>query len=164
MQPALISRNQLITTLALSVTIAAIPGEGSATTVIWPTTNRVVREFAPPWPDWLPGHRGLDITATAATLVQTPHAGTLVWKGRAGGVPTVVISHGAARASYQPVQTDLVVNDQVRRTDSIGRLANSFEHCEKCLHWGLRIGPQYLDPRLLLGQPSARLVPPPTPS
>ncbi|MCH9815615.1 MAG: M23 family metallopeptidase [Actinomycetia bacterium] len=126
----------------------------------WPTSAHVIRDFAPPWPDWLPGHRGLDLAASKGERVRTPQRGVLVWKGRPGGTPTVVVQHGAARASYQPVSTDLPLFTALAPAQAIGIVRQGTGHCVACLHWGLRIGERYLDPRLLLGDASARLVAP----
>lgn len=116
----------------------------------WPTTKTVLREFDPPWPDWLPGHRGLDLSAVNGSVVRTPRAGVVAWRGQAGGTPIVVIRHGVARATYQPVLDSLPVGTRVASGDVIGSMTTG-THCSKdCLHWGLKVAGRYLDPRSLL--------------
>ena len=132
----------------------------SPSSLIWPTTSQVVREYDPPTPNWLPGHRGLDLKSTPGTQITSPADGQVIWKGTAGGVPILVISHGIARATYQPIASKLVVGAPVRAGQIIGR-SSSGGHCaDACLHWGLKIGKSnYLDPRLLLGPVHAVLIP-----
>ena len=124
----------------------------------WPTSNVVLAEFAAPYPDWLPGHRGLDLDPGPDGRVYAPRAGTVTWRGQVGGIPVLVISHGVTRSTYQPVVSSLARGTQVATGDPVGTLTGG-GHCEaNCLHWGLKIGDRYLDPRLLIWPPHAILV------
>lgn len=116
----------------------------------WPTSPIVVKEFDPPWPDWLPGHRGLDLQPGPDELVRTPGPGLVAWRGLVGGTPVLVITHGVARATYQPVTSSLSVGTRVSSGQVIGMMSSG-GHCRQdCLHWGLKVGGRYLDPRSLL--------------
>lgn len=120
----------------------------------------VLSEFDPPDPDWLPGHRGLDLGATAGDEVRTPRDGILEFAGTVAGVPVVVVAHGAARATYQPAATTVPTGWPVAAGDVIATVAGAGGHCAgRCIHWGLRIGERYADPRLLLGRFEAVLTP-----
>lgn len=118
----------------------------------WPTTATVLKEFSPPWPDWLPGHRGLDLLAVDGGAVRTPISGIVAWRGKVGGTPVVVITHGIARATYQPVSGSLPTGTPIASGQVIGRMTAG-GHCDQdCLHWGLKIDERYLDPRILRRQ------------
>lgn len=146
---------------AFLVAIAtALPVAGAATHLrslpaevrSWPTTDIVLKDFDPPWPDWLPGHRGLDLRAVDGGGVLTPVSGVVAWVGHVGGIAVVVIRHGVARATYQPVSSSLSVGTHVSSGQLIGTLTHG-EHCPmECLHWGLKIDGRYLDPRALQEQ------------
>lgn len=144
----------LIPTICFVMCLLSLPVPASASqsddTRPWPTTPVVMKEFDPPWPDWLPGHRGLDLQPGSDDLVRTPASGSVAWRGQVGGTPVLVIAHGVARATYQPVTSDLRVGTSVSSGQVIGRMSVG-GHCrEDCLHWGLKVDDRYLDPRMLL--------------
>jgi murein DD-endopeptidase MepM/ murein hydrolase activator NlpD len=125
-----------------------------------PHDGPVVAPFEPPDPDWLPGHRGIDLGAHAGDAVRTSRAGVVAFAGMVAGVPVVVVQHAAVRATYQPVRSHLRPGTEVAAGSVIGAIAAGGGHCGgRCLHWGLVVAQRYLDPRLLLGEVSVRLVP-----
>lgn len=124
----------------------------------WPTSEVVLREFAPPEPDWLPGHRGLDLAPGGNGEVRTPTSGVVVWRGIVGSIPVLVVRHGVARATYQPILSDLTVGTIVHPNQVLGVLASGGHCSQRCLHWGLKLDDRYLDPRLLLKPPAPVLV------
>jgi murein DD-endopeptidase MepM/ murein hydrolase activator NlpD len=155
-RPVILLFPMLVTALLLR----SGPTEALAGDVLWPVTGPVVAEFDPPDPDWMPGHRGVDLTASPGSEVRSPRAGTVAFVGRVGGVPVVVVTHGSARATYQPVVASVQQGWPVAVGDLIGTIAPSGGHCAgRCLHWGLRIGERYADPRLLLGRVHVVLTP-----
>lgn len=128
----------------------------------WPLPGEptVVREYAPPTQRWLAGHRGLDLAAAPGAPVLAAAAGVVSFAGTVAGKPVVSVRHGAVRTTYEPVVADVVPGQGVQRGTMLGRVALS-SHCpgqSACLHWGLRLGDAYLDPRLLLGG-TVRLFP-----
>jgi len=128
--------------------------------VNWPVVGPVVSEFDPPDPDWLPGHRGVDLAAAAGTQVRTPREGIVVFAGPVAGVPVVVVRHGTARATYQPVTSAVSVGWPVAAGELLGVTEGLGGHCAgRCLHWGLKINDRYADPRLLLGAVKVVLAP-----
>lgn len=156
-------RRAIVTTLTplllIPLLVSACPAAQAA--VPWPVPGPIRTEFDPPDPDWLPGHRGLDLDAPPGTPVTTPAAGVVVFAGRVGGVPVAVVQHGTTRATYQPVTSALAVGSEVSAGQRIGVVADG-GHCSAvCLHWGLKLGDAYLDPRLLLGTPHVVLRPVP---
>lgn len=134
----------------------------------WPLdgTPTVEHGFDPPDQPWLPGHRGVDLEARPGQRVLAPADGRVVFVGRVGGKPVVVVDHGGVRSTFEPVEATVRVGQRVRQGQAIGRVGRE-AHChDRCLHWGLKRGKAYLDPLVLLrGSGSAgtagtlRLVP-----
>ena len=125
---------------------------------VWPVPAPVSRDYAPPPVVWAPGHRGIDLVAPAGTPVRAPRAGVIAWTGSIAGREVVVITHGHLRSTYEPVAATLEVGTAVSAGDVIGVAIEGTSHCSStCVHWGLRRGREYLDPRLLLRQ-HARLT------
>lgn len=125
------------------------PGEPArADGVDWPLPGASVRrEFDPPDQPWLAGHRGVDLTGRAGDQVRAPRAGTVSFAGMVAGRPVLVISHGAVRTTLEPVTARVAVGTRVQAGQPVGVLEAG--HCSPadCLHWGLRRGDDYLDPR-----------------
>ncbi|MFT3861609.1 peptidoglycan DD-metalloendopeptidase family protein [Micropruina sp.] len=123
--------------------MTAAPGRafGSAR----PVPGPVVRGFDPPTEDWLPGHRGVDLAATAGSPVRAAAAGRVSVAQTIAGRGVVTIVHGDLRTTYEPVRASVRVGQQVRAGDVIGTVQAG--HCAGgCLHFGLKRGDQYLDP------------------
>jgi murein DD-endopeptidase MepM/ murein hydrolase activator NlpD len=125
---------------------------------------QVLRDFDPPTPTWLPGHRGVDLRASPGDVVRSAGAGTVTWAGRLVDRGVVVVTHAdGLRTTYEPVDAEVVDGQQVSSGEVIGTLGAGAVHCgatPTCLHWGLRRGRDYLDPMLLLDPGRAVLLPP----
>ena len=142
-------------------------GAGTATGG-WPLdgTPTVTGGFDPPDVRWGAGHRGVDLEARPGQRVLAPGDGRVVFVGRVGGKPVVVVGHGGVRSTLEPVVGTVRVGQRVRRGDVVGRVGRE-EHCQdRCLHWGVKRGPTYLDPLAPLDRPASagtagtlRLVP-----
>jgi len=80
-------------------------------------------------------------------------AGVVSFAAELAGRWVVVIDHGTLRTTYEPVRPSVSVGEFVRVGQNIGVIDTGTGHCGDghCLHWGLRRGDRYLDPRLLLG-------------
>jgi murein DD-endopeptidase MepM/ murein hydrolase activator NlpD len=94
--------------------------------------------------------------------VRTALAGTVTFAGRIAGRGVVVVSHGRARTTYEPVAAVVTIGDRVSAGAVIGRLELFGSHCFPgwCLHWGLIEGrDHYLDPLTLVGATPVRLLP-----
>jgi murein DD-endopeptidase MepM/ murein hydrolase activator NlpD len=135
---------------------ADIPREGW----VRPVPGDVVHPFDPPPQDWLPGHRGVDLTATRGDPVAAPAAGVVTFAGSVGGKPLVVVAHhDGLRSTLEPVEAAVARGTPVPAGAVVGTLsippgtADNPSHCapEDCLHWGVRRGDRYLDPMVLLG-------------
>ena len=73
----------------------------------------------------------------------------------------VVVDHGARRTTYEPVRAWVTVGQEVGAGEVLGVLESVPGHCypATCLHWGLRLGEEYVDPLSLLGPRRVRLLP-----
>jgi murein DD-endopeptidase MepM/ murein hydrolase activator NlpD len=106
------------------------------------------------------GHRGVDLAATPGQLVRAALAGEVTFAGKVAGRPVVVVRHpGGLRTTYLPVVPVVPVGTQVSAGTVLGRL-DTDQHCElsTCLHWGARLGDEYVDPLSLLGLEADHIV------
>lgn len=149
--------------LALVLALAPAPSNDGA---VWPLEPRpeVVRRFDPPAAVWLAGHRGVDLLGTRGQPVHSALAGTVVFAGPLAGRGVVVVSHGAERTTYEPVEAAVGRGEVVATGAVIGHLqAGGASHClpRTCLHWGRirNADDAYLDPLALLGLGPVRLLP-----
>ncbi|MCF3145013.1 murein hydrolase activator EnvC family protein [Streptomyces platensis] len=131
----------------------------------------VVRGWEPPPSPWAAGHRGVDLAASAGSVVRAAAPGRVAYTGTVAGrgVLTVEVSRSGRpplRTTYEPVRSTVRKGQRVRAGQPVAVLQpNGAYHCrEPCLHWGLRRDKTYLDPLSLLprsmlrGGPS-RLLP-----
>ncbi len=145
---------------------AAVPlraGPDGVPAGVLPVPGPLLHPFSPPPEPWRPGHRGVDLAATAGAPVLAAAAGTITYAGDLAGRGVVVVDHGATRTTYEPVQAAVRVGQAVATGEVIGTLQAGHSGCAPatCLHWGLRRGEEYLDPLSLPvvpGGPSVRLV------
>jgi murein DD-endopeptidase MepM/ murein hydrolase activator NlpD len=130
-----------------------------AATLIWPIPTPIMRDYDPPEVRWAAGHRGIDLVALPGTPVRTPRAGVVTFVGMVADKPVVAVRHGHVRSTYEPVTSSLRIGQSVQAGEVLGVVARGQSHCDgMCLHWGLKQGSVYLDPRLLLAR-TARLIP-----
>jgi murein DD-endopeptidase MepM/ murein hydrolase activator NlpD len=150
--------------LAPSVATAA-PKHRPPTVAPWtaPLADPVVgRPFEAPPHAYGPGHRGVDLVATAGIPVLAAGSGVVAFAGMVAGRPVVSIDHAnGLRTTYEPVDPSVGAGQAVARESPIGTLAGGHAGCpvEACLHWGVRRGDTYLDPLALLWPPRVRLLP-----
>ncbi|WP_104179980.1 M23 family metallopeptidase [Arthrobacter sp. B0490] len=129
----------------------------------WPLAPipAVLRPFEKPAQRWQRGHRGVDLAAGGAAAGRAPavlspgdglvsFAGTVVDRG------VLSIDHGEGRiSSFEPVTTQLVRGQRVGRGEVVATLDGGGDgggdgprrHCPAaCLHWGVRVDGEYVDP------------------
>lgn len=138
-------RRLLLLTLTAALAIGPAQAQEKA---LWPVRGAVLRLPSIPWPNWKPGHRGIDIAVSVGHEVHSPVDGRVVWVGQVARMPSISILANGLRFTLQPVSTAARVGDWVQRGEQIATAAAS-NHCGKlnCLHWSVRRGPDYLDPR-----------------
>jgi murein DD-endopeptidase MepM/ murein hydrolase activator NlpD len=126
-----------------------------------PVEVLVLRSFDPPSQRWLSGHRGVDLTTEPGAAVRSPAAGIVAFAGTIAGRNVLVVDHGTLRSTFEPVTSDLSVGDAVMPGEVVGRISTGTGHCGagNCLHWGVILGDDYLDPLALLGTLRPRLLP-----
>ncbi len=79
------------------------PPAAATATAVPPLAGPVVRGFDPPDQPWLAGHRGVDLLGAVGSDVVAAMAGRVVFAGTLAGRGVVVVSHGALRTTYLPV-------------------------------------------------------------
>lgn len=151
---------------------AASPGYEAPWT--WPLNPvpPIARPFNPPPKPWLSGHRGVDLTAAAGAEIVSPAAGVVFFVGKVVDRPVITINHGGGLlSSFEPVSSRLRVGDTVTKGQHIGMLATrdgragNAGHCPfDCVHWGVRLNRQYVDPlRYVQDRRPSVLLPVPRP-
>ncbi|WP_315095916.1 M23 family metallopeptidase [uncultured Cellulomonas sp.] len=113
----------------------------------------VARGFEQPPQPWAAGHRGIDLRALPGADVGSPVDGVVTYAGAVGGRRVVTVTDAAGRrSSVEPLVPGVRVGDLVRPGDPLGTLAAQGSHCAPaaCLHWGVRVGTDYVDPLSLL--------------
>lgn len=124
------------------------PARSSSDWWHWPVSSQsIVRGYDAGHSTYGPGHRGIDIAAQSAEPVVAVEAGTVTFAGQVAGIATITIDHGSERSTYQPVQPNVVVGDQVHAGEPIGRVGSGHTSCSTpCLHLGRLVGGDHADP------------------
>lgn len=154
----------------LALTVALSPAcRADGARLQWPLrpgAPAVTRPYDAPEPDWLAGHRGVDLAGTPGQPVYSAGTGTVVFAGALAGRPLVSVAHpGGLRTSYEPVDPAVRPGQLVDSSTPLGRLASGHPGCPApaCLHWGAMWGPasaaRYIDPVGLLESTPIRLKP-----
>lgn len=154
----------------MGVSVALAPAcRADSVRLQWPLragTPAVTRTHDAPEPDWLAGHRGVDLAGVPGQPVYAAGSATVVFAGSLAGRPLVSIEHpGGLRTSYEPVDPAVRPGHRVDSSTPLGRLAAGHPGCPApaCLHWGAMWGPasgaHYVDPIGLLASTPIRLKP-----
>ncbi|MGP9723284.1 M23 family metallopeptidase [Corynebacterium sp. AOP40-9SA-29] len=135
-----------------------------------PVPGAVLQGADIPEQNWLPGHRGVDLTATPGDAVSASAAGTVHFAGVVAGTPLVSVEHGnGLRTTYEPVIAAVSTGDTLHAGQHIGVLADASTlpataRRGEGLSWGARVEPpdggsavRYIDPMSLLGVVRVRL-------
>ena len=129
----------------------------------WPVLDpRIEREFEKPAKRWLSGHRGIDLTAQAGTVIVAPQAGIIRFAGKVAEKDVVSMRHSnGVISTFEPATTTLTVGAAVTQGQFIGTVGGASDHCTgQCLHWGLKRGEDdYLDPQRHAGNQKNVLKP-----
>lgn len=119
----------------------------------WPLAGDtlILQPFDGPAQNWLPGHRGVDLAASAGLSVLAPQDGVVTFRGHVVDRPVLVIDHGHGfKSSFEPVLSQLSVGDRVSARELIAEVSTGAHCSEQCLHWGVRLHGDYIDPALLI--------------
>lgn len=121
----------------------------------WPLSPQpaVLRHFQPPPERWNAGHRGVDLSAArssgsgGAAPLLSPTDGFVSFSGMVVDRSVLSIAHGDGLvSSFEPVASILKKGDRVARGDAVGTVGGP-PHCPVlCVHWGVRLHGEYVDP------------------
>lgn len=141
--------------LALTGVGLAVPAPPAvaAGTWRWPAVGPVLRGFGAPEHPYGSGHRGIDIGASAGTVLVAPAAGTVRFAGPVGGRLFLTIEHAPGLrstlsflAAVSVRAGDVVVPGQPVAVSGRGHPDATVDH----VHLGVRVGDTYVDPLTFL--------------
>ncbi len=93
------------------------------------------------------GHRGIDLSAAPPQQVRAPVSGVISFSGTVVDRPLVSIRvNDDTVVSLEPLQSTLIAGTQVSRGDPIGIVATGGHCWQQCLHLGVRINDEYVNP------------------
>lgn len=135
-------------------TPAAQARTGADVSYDWPIPpGDVTRAFDRPDAPWLSGHRGVDLAGSAGDRVLAAADGVVAFAGMVAGKGVISIEHAdGIRTTYEPVIGSLEAGTQVHKGEVIGTLTLG-HGLTPALHWGARVGRDYLDPVTLIDAP-----------
>ncbi|WP_334121655.1 M23 family metallopeptidase [Glutamicibacter sp.] len=119
----------------------------------WPLAGepKIVEPFDKPAENWLPGHRGVDLGASEGDRVFAPRQGKITFASTVVDRPVMVIDHGNGfKTSLEPVSAEVKVGDWVQAGAHVGNVATGAHCSSRCIHWGVRLNGEYIDPVLLI--------------
>jgi len=116
---------------------------------------KLVGVYRAPATEYAAGHRGIDYKVKDGQQLRAPFTGEVRFLGKVAKKPVITLIHsGGYVTSYEPACSTLKVGDQVRQGEAFAKVcaAGYRSHCKSlCLHYGLRIGREYLSPLALSG-------------
>ncbi|MGZ5366352.1 MAG: peptidoglycan DD-metalloendopeptidase family protein [Aeromicrobium sp.] len=141
-----------VVVLALLVGLSTPSGAVADERWSWPLSQHDVgRVFDLPDSPYGTGNRGADLPGQVGDAVRSVAAGQVSFVGTINHVRIVVVAHGRARSTYQPVAAEVRAGDAVTAGQQIGTLLGVGSHCSgPCLHLGRKVGDDYLDPLALM--------------
>jgi murein DD-endopeptidase MepM/ murein hydrolase activator NlpD len=150
----------LVLTLGFAgIPMGALAAPALPPPAVWPLDPPIelIRGFELPAIVWGAGHRGVDLATPPGAPIRAAAGGVVSFAAMLAGRGVVVVDHGGVRTTYEPVTAEVVVGDVVVAGQQIGRLATGSHCARSCLHWGLRRGPEYLNPLSLFGGASGEV-------
>ncbi len=118
----------------------------------WPSDGprTVVVPWRAPAHAYGPGHRGIDIAASAE--VRSPADGVIAFAGTVVDRPLLTIDHGNGLVTtLEPVNTELAPGTAVHRGQTVGSPASGGHAPPGAVHVGVRWNGAYINPMLLFG-------------
>lgn len=129
----------------------------------WPLwgAHTLDRGFEAPESRYGAGHRGIDIPSSLDAEVRAPADGIVHFAGVVVDRPVLTLDNGdGVLSSFEAIDAHVTEGDVVSRGDVIGTIAFG-PHCDAdCLHVGVRVHGEYVNPMLFFGEvPFAVLLP-----
>ena len=119
-----------------------------------PVRGPIIRHFEPPPTPYSAGHRGIDMAVSAGTTVVAAQDGVVTFAGFVAGERYVSIDHlDGIRTTYSYLSAIVVtVGRNVTRGEPIGATGTGHPSSTQPphLHFGARVGDEYIDPEALL--------------
>lgn len=151
---------EVLVLLLLALTLVGVPpasAQDAHPQWLRPAEGEVLEEFAAPPAPWASGHRGVDLAASAGAEIRSPAGGVVSFSGVVVDREVLSINHGGGYiSSFEPVESELEVGDPVTEGQTVAELStydDGSHHCESpCLHWGVRLHGEYINPLLLTGE------------
>ena len=93
------------------------------------------------------GHRGVDFPAEPGIQVRAPTSGTVTFVGTVVDRPVLSIRVDSRTVmSFEPISSELRTGNQVRRGEIVGEVASGGHCAASCVHLGVRIDGEYVNP------------------
>jgi hypothetical protein len=138
------------------ITAGAAAAADPPPTYVPPVDAPISDPFRPPPTPYGAGNRGLEYATVPGTPVRASGDGTVVFAGNVAGALHVTLSHAdGLRTSYSFLASvEVATGQRLRQGDRLGTTGER-------LHFGVRSGDTYLDPKLLFadGQVIIELLP-----
>lgn len=119
------------------------------------TPAKLVGTYQAPATAYSAGHRGLDYQVKDGQKLMAPSDGEVRFSGLVAEKPVVSLIHsGGYITSFEPACSSLKKGERVKIGQVIGQVCalGYRSHCHVlCLHYGMRIGENYLSPLALAG-------------
>ena len=139
-----------------SLLVAVATTAASVVSYVPPVDAPVVDGFRPPPGRYSAGNRGIDFDTAPGDGVHAAADGVVVFAGRIGDSSHVVVLHDdGVRTSYSFLDdTSTRRGQRVHQGDEVGTARDA-------VHFGARVGDEYVDPAMLFGDgpPRVHLVP-----
>jgi pimeloyl-ACP methyl ester carboxylesterase len=144
--------------VAFSMGAGIVPGAwalclGASAEFIAPVNGPIVRRFQAPLGPYAAGHRGIDFGVPAGTPVVASASGKVLFAGPvADDGLFVTIQHSVIKTTYSFLsEIKVVAGQEVRQGLLIGMSGEGHPgEGRPVLHFGAKIGDQYIDPEILL--------------
>ncbi|TQO21401.1 peptidase M23-like protein [Paramicrobacterium agarici] len=120
----------------------------------WPLDGgrTITRAFEAPAEPWGSGHRGIDAAASEGQQVRAPADGVVFFAGVVVDRPVITVAHsGDVLSSFEAVRASVEEGESVERGQVIGTVSAG-PHCDaNCLHIGVRVHGEYVNPLIFFG-------------
>ncbi len=153
---------QFVVQLVLLGALLALPSAASADSPYWlpplGTPLEVSGPYRPPPTPYASGHRGIDLPAAPGELVHAPVGGVVSFVGQVADRHVLSVRVDSRTVvSFEPIeQADAALTEgaQVLPRQPLGIVAEGGHCLDECLHLGVRVDDEYVNPlRYFLGKP-----------
>ena len=121
--------------------------------LIPPVDAPITRRFDPPVSAYGRGHRGIDYGVPAGALVRSAGDGAVLFAGKVAGSLAVTVQHAGGLKTTYSVLGDVLVaaGSRVSAGTWLGHAGTAHPGAGDGLHFGVKLGDDYVDPELFLG-------------